>query len=93
MLNPPLINENFVDEKAKATFYFDSYLPRKPIAPNMRQPCLSDARFDTINKMPSVSSKFKKPIDISIGLASPRVQRFDTKDTSRFYDTDEKFKG
>ena len=82
-----------MDEKAKATFYFDSYLSRQPIAPNTRQPCLSDARFESINKMPSVSSKFRKPVDISIGLASPRVTRHDAKNTSRFYDTDEKFKG
>jgi hypothetical protein len=60
MLDPPLINENFVDEKAKATFYFDSYLSRQPISPNARNPCLSDARFETINKMPTVCSRFKK---------------------------------
>jgi hypothetical protein len=61
-----------------------------PISPNERQPSLHDSRFEMIDKMPLVNSKFSKPVNHAIGLNSARVSRNDFKDTGRFYDTNEK---
>jgi hypothetical protein len=87
LLNPPLINEVFVNEKAKATSYFDSYTERMDISPNPRNPATHDSQFENIDKMPQICSKYRKTGAVDMGRTSPRFKKNTTKDASRFYDT------